>query len=57
MGMSQHTQHTEVPSTTDLGHNIVHTIMDSGGLWWLLAFAALGVLGLFKNKIREWIKK
>jgi len=53
--MGEQTQHVEV-STTHVGHNIVHTIMDSGGLWWLLGFAVIGVATIFKGRIKQWLK-
>ncbi len=43
------------PKDEGSGHNIVHFIIDFGGVWWLLGFAVLGFLGRFRNHIRKWL--
>lgn len=46
--------HVEVDSKPEgMGHEIIHIITESGGVWYLLGFAVLGLLGIFKNRIRN----
>ena len=52
----QQTAHVEIPAElVGVGHNIVHGIIESGGVWWLLGLAALGAAGIFKRRIKQWL--
>ena len=56
----QMTAHTEVPDNSlqdSMGHDIMHWLDNNGvGLWLLMGFAGIGVLTVFRKKIREWLK-
>ena len=49
-------QHTEVPKDT-WQHNTMHFLQDNGiGFLVLLGFAGVGVLTVFRKKIKAWLK-
>ena len=49
-------QHTEVVKDS-WQHNTMHFLQDNGvGFLMLLGFAGIGVLAVFRKKIREWLK-
>ena len=49
---------TEVPKQHDEGmeHGLAHILLDYGIFWWVLGFACLGALGIFRKKIKAWLK-
>ena len=48
-------QHTEVADTWQ--HNTMHVLQDNGvGFIVLLGFAGIGILAVFRKKIKEWLK-
>ncbi len=49
-------QHTEVVKDT-WQHNSMHFLEDNGvGFIVLLGFAGIGILAVFRKKIKEWLK-
>ena len=49
-------QHTEVAGET-WQHNTMHVLQDNGvGFIVLLGFAGIGILAVFRKKIKEWLK-
>ena len=50
-------QHTEVKKSENWQHNSMHFLQDNGiGFLMLLGFAGIGVLAVFRKKIKEWLK-
>ncbi len=49
-------QHTEVKGET-WQHSTMHVLQDNGvGFIVLLGFAGIGILAVFRKKIKEWLK-
>jgi len=49
--------HTEVPKEDSWDHATMHWLKDNGiGLFVLLGFAGIGVLTVFRKKIKEWLR-
>ena len=52
----QTVEHTEVVKDT-WQHNSMHFLEDNGvGFIVLLGFAGIGILAVFRKKIKEWLK-
>lgn len=50
-------QNTEVKEQENWQHNSMHFLQDNGiGFLMLLGFAGIGVLAVFRKKIKEWLK-
>ena len=50
-------QHTEVVVKETWQHNTMHVLQENGvGFIVLLGFAGVGVLAVFRKKIKEWLK-
>ena len=37
-------------------HGIYHVIIESGVGWWVIGFALIGIAGVFKDRIKKWLR-
>jgi len=49
----QHIEH----APHDTAHNILHTVGDVVGYWWILALLAVGAVAFFRKKLISILKR